>query len=161
MKKFLLIFVLVLVAAVAAFAGDISTVMGVKELIHISTVTSTVTGTAVDVGNFGGVAIVVNTSSGTLTANTNILLQLTECASSTGTFTAVTAAEMIGVTPDASGTIASILATQASPLHVKLGYVGGYQYLKLKSLASGSISFSVCANAIGMNPHVAPIASGD
>ena len=150
---------LLFAAATMTFAGqDISSVMGVQVGLGTAVYNADSTGSAVDVSNFGSAMIVIQTASGSYDDSNYFRFQLLECASSTGTFTEVTSDDVIGVTPDASGTIHTIDAAQGTPAVKKIGYVGEMPYLKVRLDETGTATTTASVAIVGGLPRVAPVA---
>lgn len=144
-------------AVMASAAPDISTVMGVKVGLGTAEYNADSTGSAVDVSNFGSAIVVIQTASGSYDASNYFQFQLLECASSTGTFTEVTAGDVVGATPDASGTIHTINAAQVAPAIKKIGYVGEMPYLQVRLDETGTATTTASVAIIGGRPRIAPV----
>ena len=149
--------VLFAAAVMASAAPDISSVMGVKVGLGTAEYNADTTGSAVDVSNFGSAIVVIQTASGTYDDSNYFKFQLLECASSIGTFTEVTADDVVGATPDASGTIHTINAAQAAPAIKKIGYVGEMPYLKVRLDETGTATTTASVAIIGGRPRIAPV----
>jgi len=149
--------VLFAAAVMASAAPDISTVTGVLVGLGTAQYTADTLGSAVDVSNYGSAIVVIQTASGTYDGSNYFKFQLLECASSIGTFTEVTADDVVGATPDASGTIHTINAAQAAPAIKKIGYVGEMPYLKVRLDETGTATTTASVAIIGGRPHVAPV----
>lgn len=155
-RSFLLVIAL-LIASVAFAAQDLSTVTGVKVGLGTAEYNADSTGSAVDMSNFGSAIVAISTASGTYDESNYFRFQLLECASSTGTFTEVTTDDIIGATPDASGTIYTLNAAQRTPAVVKVGYVGEMPYLKVRLDETGTATTTASVVLIGGHPRVAPV----
>lgn len=155
-RSFLLVIAL-LIASVAFAAQDLSTVIGVKVGLGTAEYNADSTGSAVDMSNFGSAIVVISTASGSYDESNYFRFQLLECASSIGTFTEVTTDDVIGVTPDASGTIYTLNAAQGTPAVVKVGYVGEMPYLKVRLDETGTATTTASVVLIGGHPRVAPV----
>lgn len=149
--------VLFAAAVMASAAPDISTVTGVLVGLGTAQYTADTLGSAVDVSNFGSAIVVIQTASGTYDDSNYFKFQLLECASSIGTFTEVTADDVVGATPDASGTIHTINAAQAAPAIKKIGYVGEMPYLKVRLDETGTATTTASVAIIGGRPRIAPV----
>lgn len=149
--------VLFAAAVMASAAPDISTVTGVLVGLGTAEYNADSTGSAVDVSNFGSAIVVIQTASGTYDDSNYFKFQLLECASSIGTFTEVTADDVVGATPDASGTIHTINAAQAAPAIKKIGYVGEMPYLKVRLDETGTATTTASVAIIGGRPRIAPV----
>ena len=149
--------VLFAAAVMASAAPDISSVMGVKVGLGTAEYNADTTGSAVDVSNYGSAIVVIQTASGSFDGSNYFKFQLLECASSTGTFTEVTSDDVVGATPDASGTIHTINAAQAAPAIKKIGYVGEMPYLKVRLDETGTATITASVAIIGGRPRIAPV----
>jgi len=149
--------VLFAAAVMASAAPDISSVMGVKVGLGTAEYNADTTGSAVDVSNYGSAIVVIQTASGSFDGSNYFKFQLLECASSIGTFTEVTADDVVGATPDASGTIHTINAAQAAPAIKKIGYVGEMPYLKVRLDETGTATITASVAIIGGRPRIAPV----
>lgn len=149
--------VLFAAAVMASAAPDISSVMGVKVGLGTAEYNADALGSAVDVSNFGSAIVVIQTASGSFDGSNYFKFQLLECASSIGTFTEVTADDVVGATPDASGTIHTINAAQAAPAIKKIGYVGEMPYLKVRLDETGTATTTASVAIIGGRPRIAPV----
>jgi len=149
--------VLFAAAVMASAAPDISSVMGVKVGLGTAEYNADTTGSAVDVSNYGSAIVVIQTASGSFDGSNYFKFQLLECASSIGTFTEVTADDVVGATPDASGTIHTINAAQAAPAIKKIGYVGEMPYLKVRLDETGTATTTASVAIIGGRPRIAPV----
>lgn len=155
-RSFLLVIAL-LIASVAFAAQDLSTVTGVKVGLGTAEYNADSTGSAVDMSNFGSAIVAISTASGSYDESNYFRFQLLECASSTGTFAEVTTDDIIGATPDASGTIYTLNAAQGAPAVVKVGYVGEMPYLKVRLDETGTATTTASVVLIGGHPRVAPV----
>jgi len=149
--------VLFAAAVMASAAPDISTVTGVLVGLGTAEYNADSTGSAVDVSNYGSAIVVIQTASGSFDGSNYFKFQLLECASSIGTFTEVTADDVVGATPDASGTIHTINAAQAAPAIKKIGYVGEMPYLKVRLDETGTATTTASVAIIGGRPRIAPV----
>ncbi len=149
--------VLFAAAVMASAAPDISTVTGVLVGLGTAEYNADALGSAVDVSNYGSAIVVIQTASGAYDASNYFKFQLLECDSSTGTFTEVTADDVVGATPDASGTIHTIDAAQGAPAVKKIGYVGEMPYLKVRLNEIGTATIKASVAIIGGRPRIAPV----
>ena len=149
--------VLFAAAVMASAAPDISTVTGVKVGLGTAEYNADTLGSAVDMSNFGSAIVAISTASGSYDESNYFRFQLLECASSTGTFTEVTTDDIIGATPDASGTIYTLNAAQGTPAVVKVGYVGEMPYLKVRLDETGTATTTASVVLIGGHPRVSPV----
>ncbi len=76
------------------------------------------------------------------------------------TYTAVTTADMLGVTVASGGIIKSLIAAHAAAATYRFGYVGGKRYLKLLADFSGTHGTATPLAAILLKgkPQLAPVA---
>lgn len=155
-RSFLLVIAL-LIASVAFAAQDLSTVTGVNVGLGTAEYNADALGSAVDMSNFGSAIVAISTASGSYDESNYFRFQLLECASSTGRFTEVTTDDIIGATPDASGTIYTLNAAQGTPAVVKVGYVGEMPYLKVRLDETGTATTTASVVLIGGHPRVAPV----
>jgi len=74
------------------------------------------------------------------------------------TYAAVDEEDMLGVTPDDSGTILTIDAADEDNTIYSFGYVGGKQYLELVGTVTGTISMPMAITLEKGHPLDAPVA---
>lgn len=161
MKRRLLTVVLVVLSLLTlapVFGQDISTTLGVLSGVPAASYSADFTGPVLDVGNYDACVIVVSTASGPFESTNGFTIALMQCASSTGTFTAVGEDDVVGVTPNASGTIVSLIASQSTPDITKIGYIGRYPYIRMDIDEIGTATATpIVGVVIGGRPHLAPV----
>lgn len=119
---------------------------------------------AIDVSGFDGVMIEIHVGVGgiTFTTNNRIEFKLTHASAADGDFTAVTAADVQGVSSVGEGGIVhSLVAAHGTPRIARIGYVGGRAFLKLLADFSGTHSepTPIAASVILGHPRRAPVAA--
>lgn len=129
-------------------------------LLPAATYSADNTPAAVDLRGFEGAEIVISVGVGGITfSGTNKVEFVLTHSSDDSTYTAVTDADMIGVTGISSGIIKSLTAAHAAGAVYNYGYIGGKRYLKLLADFSGThgTGTPLGANVIKGYPHNAPV----
>lgn len=135
MKKFLVTILALFALVVPTFAADMSAALDITPILIASTPTtvSDLTSAAIDSRNFQEQLICVYTDTNASWSATDYLeIVLTECASSTGTFTPVAAGSLIGTTPSSTGVVATFSTATTAPAIAEFRYIGRYPYIKVK-----------------------------
>lgn len=140
MKKFSFVTILLVLTLITlilpspAPAQDLLTNLDLQCVIVPTVGNTDITSAAISTDNYRTSLLgVYATANATWSADCRLDFVMTECASSTGTFTPVTAADIRGATPDASGTILTLNeATTAATLE-EIQYVGRMPYFKIKA----------------------------
>lgn len=132
-KSILLILALVLFAVIPAYSesNDLASQLDLQKVIGPGLYTTDQTSAAIDASNFRANLFGIYVSAGSYTTSLGMEFNLKHCATSNGTFTAVVAADMIGVTPSASGTIYTVDEDITTAAYQEFLYVGRMPYLQL------------------------------
>lgn len=141
---------------------DIHSRSSVGTLIGAATLAADNTPAALDLYGFNAAEIILGIGIGgiTFSGSNKIEFVLTHSDDDT-TYTAVTDADMLGVTGITGGIIKSLIAAHAAAAHYRFGYKGGKRYLKLLADFSGThgTGTPVSASVLKMRPDVAPTAA--
>ena len=118
---------------------DMHSHISVATLIGAAALAADNTPAAVDLRGFDAAEIVLSIGVGGITfSGTNkVEFKLTH-SDDDSTYTAVTDADMLGVTGITSGIIKSLIAAHATAASYRFGYKGGKRYLKLLADFSGT-----------------------
>lgn len=132
-KSLLLVLALVLFAVIPARSqsNDLASQLDIDKVIGPGLYTTDQTSAVIDGTNNRAHLFGVYVSAGSYTTSLGMEFNLKHCATSNGTFTAVVAADMIGVTPSASGTIYTVDEDITAAAYQEFLYVGRMPYLKL------------------------------
>lgn len=132
-KSILLILALALFTVIPAHSesNDLASQLDIQKVIGPGLYTTDQTSAAIDASNFRANLFGIYVSAGSYTTSLGMEFNLKHCATSNGTFTAVVAADMIGVTPSASGTIYTVDEDITTAAYQEFLYVGRMPYLQL------------------------------
>ncbi len=132
-KSILLVLALVLFAVIPAHSAgdDLASQLDISKVIGPGLYTTDQTSAAIDAGNYRAHLLGIYVSAGSYTAELGMEFNLKHCATSNGTYTAVVASDMIGVTPSASGTIYTVDEDITTATYQEFLYVGRMPYLQL------------------------------
>lgn len=140
MKKFSLVTFLLVLAMITlilptpARAQDLLTNLDLQYVIVPTTGNTDITSAAISTDNYKTSLLgIYSTANATWSANCRLDVVMTECASSTGTFTPVTAADIKGATPDTNGVILSLDEATTAATLAEIQYVGRMPYFKIKA----------------------------
>lgn len=132
MKNIIFALFLVLLLPLIGFSQDLATQLDITNALSPTTGSSDLTGSAIDNRNFKSTLIgIYSTANASWSAASFATVEMTHCASSTGTFTAVIAQDVVGVTPDASGTIHTFDEATTADSYNEVLYLGRYPYFKI------------------------------
>ena len=144
MKKFTLTAILLVMALIslalptAAPAQDLLTNLDLQYVIVPTAGNTDITSAAISTDNYRTALLgIYSTANATWSADCRLEIVMTECASSTGTFTAVTSADVRGATPNASGTILTLNSATTAATLAEIQYVGRMPYFKIKADFTG------------------------
>ena len=132
-KSVLLILALILFAVIPAHSesNDLASQLDIQKVIGPGLYTTDQTSAAIDASNFRANLFGIYVSAGSYTSELGMEFNLKHCATSNGSFTAVVASDMIGVTPSASGTIYTVDEDITTAAYQEFLYVGRMPYLQL------------------------------
>jgi hypothetical protein len=118
---------------------DMRSNFGVSFAIAPATLAADNTPGAVDLRGYDAATILVNVGVGGITfdATNKVEFKLTH-SDDDSTYTAVTDADVVGVTGITSGIIRSLIAAHAAASCTRVGYIGGKRYLKVLADFSGT-----------------------
>lgn len=140
---------------------DMHSGVSVATLIAAATLAADNTPPTVDLLGFQSAEILLAIGAGGIafTGTNKIEFVLTH-SDDDSTYTAVTTADMLGVTVASGGIIKSLIAAHATASSYRFGYKGGKRYLKLLADFSGTHSTGtpIAAMALLGDPEVAPVA---
>jgi hypothetical protein len=132
MKNIFFALFLVLLLPLVGFSQDLATQLDITNALSPTTGSSDLTGSAIDNRNFKSTLIgIYSSANASWSAAAFATVEMTHCASSTGTFTAVIAQDVVGVTPDASGTIHTFDEATTADSYNEVLYLGRYPYFKI------------------------------
>jgi len=137
MKNFKSILFLVFVAimsmviTVYGASNDLASQLDIEKVIGPGLYTTDQTSAAIDSSNYRANLFGIYVSAGSYTTSLGMEFNLKHCATSNGTYTAVAASDMVGVTPSASGTIYTVDEDITTAAYREFLYVGRMPYLKL------------------------------
>ena len=132
MKNIFFALFLVLLLPLVGFSQDLATQLDITNALSPTTGSSDLAGSAIDNRNFKSTLIgIYSTANASWSAASFATVEMTHCASSTGTFTAVIAQDVVGVTPDASGTIHTFDEATTADSYNEVLYLGRYPYFKI------------------------------
>lgn len=141
---------------------DIHSCLFAETLLANATYSADSTPVAVDRQGYDAVEILLAIGVGgiTFTGTNKVEFVLTH-SDDGSTYSAVTDADVLGVTGISSGIIKSLLVAHAAGASYRFGYVGGKRYLKLLADFSGTHGAGTPLAAIALlgEPHVAPVAA--
>tara|TARA_R110002072_G_scaffold100778_3_gene222012 strand:- start:2645 stop:3085 length:441 start_codon:yes stop_codon:yes gene_type:complete len=142
---------------------DIHSDMNVATLIGTAALSADNTPAAVDGQGYESAEVVINVGAGGITfSGTNkVEFKLTHSDDDV-TYTAVTAADVLGVTAvGTGGIIKSLIAAHAAAASYRVGYIGGKRYTKLLADFSGTHGTATPMGAVMIqgNAHTKPVAN--
>lgn len=118
---------------------DIHSEMSVAVAIAAAALAADNTPPAVDLIGFNGAEVVLSIGVGGITfSGTNKIEFVLTHSNDDSTYTAVTDADMLGVTGISNGIIKSLTSAHAAAAAYRFGYKGGKRYLKLLADFSGT-----------------------
>jgi len=141
---------------------DLHSQVSVATLIGAATLSADNTPVAVDRAGYEAVEIILAIGAGGITfSGTNKVEFMLTHSDDDSTYTAVTDADMIGVSGISSGIIKSLVAAHASAASYRYGYKGGKRYLKLLADFSGThgTGTAVAAVAVLGSAGIKPVAN--
>ncbi len=139
MKKFSFTAFLIILSALTLLlpdpglsaSNDLASQLDIETVLAPGAYSSDQTSSAIDAGNYRAHLFGIYVSTGSYTAELGMEFNLEHCATSNGSFTPVVAADMIGVTPSASGTIYTVDEDITTPAFQEFLYIGRMPYLKM------------------------------
>lgn len=141
---------------------DMHSDIEVADLLPVASRTADNTPAAVDLQGYNSAEIILSIGVGGITfdATDKIEYKLTH-SDDDSVYTAVGAADMLGVTPGTGGIIKSLVAAHAAAANYRYGYRGNKRYLKLLADHSGTHGTGTISGAVVVkgHPHVAPVAA--
>lgn len=140
---------------------DISTKLGAVEAIAPAVLDADNTPAAIDIRNYRAAVICISVGVGgiTFTDTNKVEFKLTH-SDDNSTYTAVTSADVKGVTVGTGGIVLSLVEEHAAATLTKVGYHGGKRYLKLLADFGGTHSTGTPLSAVAVlgEPLLAPVA---
>lgn len=131
-NRFFLALVMLLLLPIVGFAQDLATQLDITNVISPVASSSDITGSVIDNRNYKSTLIgIYSSANASWSASSFATVEMTHCASSTGSFTAVVAQDVVGVTPDASGTIHTFDEATTADSYNEILYLGRYPYFKV------------------------------
>lgn len=112
-------------------SNDLASQLDIETVLAPGAYSSDQTSSAIDAGNYRAHLFGIYVSAGSYTEELSIEFNLKHCATSNGTFTAVVSSDMIGVTPNASGTIYAVDEDITTAAFQEFLYVGRMPYLQV------------------------------
>lgn len=139
---------------------DISTNLGAVDVITPAVMVADNTPAAIDIRNFAAAVICLSVGIGgiTFTDTNKIEFKLTH-SDDDASYTAVTDADVKGVTVATGGVVLNLVAEKAAASLTKIGYHGGKRYLKLLADFSGTHGTGTPVSAVAIlgEPRIAPV----
>lgn len=119
---------------------DLISNLGASQAIGPATLASDTTSAAIDLAGFDSAMIALSVGVGGITFDeTNkVEFKVTHCATSDGTFEAVTQNHIEGATVSTGGIVKALTAAHAAASFTKVGYVGGRRFVKIQADFSGT-----------------------
>lgn len=112
-------------------SNDLASQLDIDTVLKPGAYSSDQTSSAIDAGNYRAHLFGIYVSVGSYTKELSINFNLEHCATSNGSFTAVISSDMVGVTPNASGTIYTVDEDITTAAYQEFLYVGRMPYLKM------------------------------
>lgn len=112
-------------------SNDLASRLDIDTVLKPGAYSSDQTSSAIDAGNYRAHLFGIYVSVGSYTKELSINFNLEHCATSNGSFTAVISSDMVGVTPNASGTIYTVDEDITTAAYQEFLYVGRMPYLKM------------------------------
>lgn len=112
-------------------SNDLASQLDIETVLEPGAYSSDQTSSAIDAGNYRAHLFGIYVSVGSYTKELSINFNLEHCATSNGSFTAVISSDMVGVTPNASGTIYTVDEDITTAAYQEFLYVGRMPYLKM------------------------------
>lgn len=139
MKKLSITAILVVLAIISLIlppagfcaSNDLASQLDIDTVLKPGAYSSDQTSSAIDAGNYRAHLFGIYVSVGSYTEELSINFNLEHCATSNGSFTAVISSDMVGVTPNASGTIYTVDEDITTAAYQEFLYVGRMPYLKM------------------------------
>jgi 2C-methyl-D-erythritol 2,4-cyclodiphosphate synthase len=141
---------------------DLHSHTSVATLIGAAALAADNTPAAVDLRGFQSAEVVLAIGIGGITfSGTNKIEFVLTHSDDDSTYTAVTDADMLGVTGITSGIIKSLIAAHAAAASYRFGYKGNKRYLKLLADFSGThgTATPLAAVVVRGDPELAPVAA--
>lgn len=154
----LLMALTLIIVSLTAFAAskNHTGIINNSALIYPEVYSSDETGSATDVSDYKGAMVTALVGSGTFSTTNSVKVKLQHSASSTaGTFEAVSAGDIIGVTPDSDGSILTLEAATNEDKIVNAAYIGGEKYIRVILDASGTITATAAVVLTESMPYIA------
>lgn len=142
--------ILSLILSPAGFcaSNDLASQLDIDTVLEPGAYSSDQTSSAIDAGNYRAHLFGIYVSVGSYTEELSINFNLEHCATSNGSFTAVISSDMVGVTPNASGTIYTVDEDITTAAYQEFLYVGRMPYLKMTTDFVGDHSVATPTVAI-------------
>lgn len=156
MKKLSITVILVVLAILSLIlppagfcaSNDLASQLDIETVLKPGAYSSDQTSSAIDAGNYRAHLFGIYVSVGSYTEELSINFNLEHCATSNGSFTAVISSDMVGVTPNASGTIYTVDEDITTAAYQEFLYVGRMPYLKMTTDFVGDHSVATPTVAI-------------
>lgn len=129
-------------------SNDLASQLDIETVLEPGAYSSDQTSSAIDAGNYRAHLFGIYVSVGSYTKELSIKFNLEHCATSNGSFTAVISSDMVGVTPNASGTICTVDEDITTAAYQEFLYVGRMPYLKMTTDFIGDHSVATPTVAI-------------
>lgn len=159
MKNYrLTIFIFIVCLAITAFGAskNHTGIISNSALIYPGAYAADVTGDATDVSDHRGAMITALVASGTYSEANSVKFKLEHSDStSTATFEAVAAGDVIGVTPDSAGSFLVLEAATAGDKIQSLAYIGNKNYIRVLLDASGTVTATASVVLTKSMPYIA------
>lgn len=156
MKKLSITAILVVLAIISLIlppagfcaSNDLASQLDIDTVLKPGAYSSDQTSSAIDAGNYRAHLFGIYVSVGSYTEELSIKFNLEHCATSNGSFTAVISSDMVGVTPNASGTIYTVDEDITTAAYQEFLYIGRMPYLKMTTDFIGDHSVATPTVAI-------------
>lgn len=129
-------------------SNDLASQLDIDTVLEPGAYSSDQTSSAIDAGNYRAHLFGIYVSVGSYTKELSINFNMEHCATSNGSFTAVISSDMVGVTPNASGTIYTVDEDITTAAYQEFLYVGRMPYLKMTTDFVGDHSVATPTVAI-------------
>lgn len=129
-------------------SNDLASQLDIETVLEPGAYSSDQTSSAIDAGNYRAHLFGIYVSVGSYTKELSINFNLEHCATSNGSFTAAISSDMVGVTPNASGTIYTVDEDITTAAYQEFLYIGRMPYLKMTTDFIGDHSVATPTVAI-------------
>lgn len=141
---------------------DLHSNIGIVNVLTPAVLSADTASAAIDLAGFNSAEFALTIGAGGITfdATNKVEFKLTESDASGGIFTAVDAADVLGVTVAAGGIVKSLVAAHAAVEVLRFGYRGYKRFLKLTADFSGTHGTGTAISCVLVKgtPAVAPVA---